>query len=91
MSYGPIRCKFNVGRLSVEVDLSKWDCNRESAHCHVCANGYRVGQVWLDSITFESGPSELSFREVNNVLRAIADHRYELNNAYENNRKYGSD
>lgn len=91
MSYGPIRCEFSVGRLIVKVDLSKWDCNREPAHCHVYVNGDRIGQVWLDSITFESIPNELSFREVNDVLRAIADHRYELNNAYENNRKYGSD
>lgn len=82
-----LRINYN---LQCEVDVKKDDCRRESAHCHVVRNGYRIAQVWLNPVRIESGHS-LDRSEVDVVYDFVSDHRYELEREYENNRMYGAD
>ena len=80
------------GNSGLEVDVSKWDCNREGPHCHITYNGKRIGQVWTSTITFkDSTPSELNGRQENLVLNFVRDHKYEIEEAYHYNAKYGAD
>lgn len=92
MSY-PQRASFSVPgtKYTLEVDVSKWDCNREAAHCHVCSGRDRIAQVWLSTCSFETIPSEISHNDRGRILSAVSDHRYELEAAYNNNRIYGAD
>ena len=82
-----LRINYN---LQCEVDRSKSDCNREPAHCHVTRNGYRVAQVWLNPVRIEYGHS-LDRSEYDLVYNFVSDHKYELMEEYERNRKYGAD
>lgn len=78
-------------KYHLEVDVGKWDCNREAAHCHVCSGRDRIAQVWLSTCSFERTPSEISHNDRSRILDAVSDNTYELNSAYEHNRKYGAD
>ena len=80
------------GNIGCEVDVTKWDCNREQPHCHITYNGKSFGQVWTSSITFERGiPDELSSRQANTVLDFVRDNRYEIEDVYNHNRTNGAD
>ena len=76
--------------LQYKFDQRKCDCNREPAHCHVTRNGIRVAQVWPNSVRIELDHS-LVYNEVDLVINAISNHRYELENEYEYNRLNGTD
>ena len=76
--------------LQIEVDYRKCDCNREAAHCHATWNGYRVAQVWLNSVYIQSGHS-LDRNEVDEVLQVVNNNSYELYREYEYNRENGAD
>lgn len=94
MAHGPIRYKFDIdSNISVVVDISKADCNQEPAHCHICFKKDRVVQVRLDDrLEYKKTPRcELNSDDINNAIREIAKHRYELIEVYENNRLYGAD
>lgn len=78
-------------KYHLEVDVSKWDCKREPAHCHVYAGSRRIAQVWLDSCTFEDIPREVSHNDQSRILDAVSSNRYELNSVYDYNRDYGAD
>ena len=82
-----IRVNYN---LQLEVDQRKCDCKKEPAHCHVTRNGVRVAQVWLDPVRIESGHS-LNHNEIDPVLDAVSENKYDLMSEYENNRLYGAD
>ena len=43
----PRTLKINLNEYGyyMELDVSKADCNRESAHWHLCKNGRRIGQI----------------------------------------------
>ena len=82
-----IRINYN---LQIEVDWKKDDCRREPPHCHITRNGIRVAQVWLNPVSIESGHS-LDRNEIDMVLSAVSDNRYDLEREYENNRNYGAD
>ena len=89
----PIRCEYSVPgtKYEIEVDLKKWDCNKEPAHCHVTDCGRRIAQVWLSSCLFEDTPRNVSFADQRRILDRVAEKKYELQNAYEHNRVYGAD
>ena len=75
----------------LEVDKSKWDCNRERAHCHVYnSKGARLAQVWLSSCTFKELPSDISNRDHSRILDTVSDYRWEIEDAYNYNRKFGA-
>lgn len=76
--------------LRIEVDQKKDDCRREPAHCHVTRNGVRVAQVWLSSVSIESGHS-LDRNEIDQVLDVVRSNRSSLEREYEYNRDYGAD
>ena len=80
------------GNIGCEVDVGKWDCNREGPHCHITYNGRRIGQVWTSTITFKDGtPSELNSRQVNKALDFVRDHCYEIEDVYKHNADHGAD
>lgn len=80
------------GNIGCEVDVRKWDCKREPAHCHITYNGRRVGQVWLSSVTFEDGiPSVLNHRQANAVFDFVYSYRYEMEEVYRENAISGAD
>ena len=73
----------------MEVDTRKSDCNRESAHWHLCQHGRRIGQI--------SAYGDWTSRpDVSSSIRKEAEDltsRYhsEIIAAYEHNRQNGSD
>ena len=73
------------------VDLSKWDCNREPPHCHVCKGRDRVAQVWLSSCSYKEEPREISHNQRQTVLNAVRENMYELKSAFNHNHDYGAD
>ncbi len=75
----------------LEIDVSKADCNKEKAHCHVTNGRSRIAQVWLDSCSFESIPSEISHNDCRRILDYVENNRYELKCVYEYNRINGAD
>ena len=76
--------------LQCEVDVSKHDCKREPAHCHISRSGRRIAQVWLSPVRIESG-HDLDRNEIDIVYDFVSDHCYELRKEYEYNSKYGAD
>lgn len=82
-----VRINYN---LQCEVDQRKCDCRREPAHCHVTRNGVRVAQIWLNPVSIESGHS-LDRNEIDMVLDAVSNNRYEFQREYEYNREHGAD
>ena len=90
---GPMRCSFSVPgtKYDIEVDLKKWDCNKEPAHCHVVDGSRRIAQVWLSSCLFEKEPRDVSFGDQRRILSTVEDHRYELKEAFDYNRDHGAD
>ena len=77
---------------SLEVDLTRYDCLKEKPHCHVCnSTGLRVGQVWLDSITFDSTPSKIANDDQNKILSTVHRSRQTLESAFLYNREHGHD
>ena len=76
---------------SIEVDVKKDDCRREAAHCHVCRNGRRVGQVFLSSCTFSSAPSDIPYSVQADILNYISRISSDIEYAYEYYRNYGAD
>ena len=76
----------------LEVELKKWDCNSDSAHCHVCnQKGSRFAKVILADALFSRVPDGLSYRELRQILDTVSANRHELEMAYEHNRAYGLD
>ena len=92
MSY-PERVSIPVSgtKYHLEVDVSKWDCNREPPHCHVASGRQRYAQVWLSNCRYEVEPRDISANDSKRILDAVSSNRYKLQSAYEHNAKYGAD
>lgn len=74
---------------SMEVDTRKSDCNRESAHWHLCLKGSRIGQIFTYG-TWASNPSvSSSIRKEAESL--TSSYRREIEDCYAYNRENGSD
>ena len=73
----------------MEVDTRKSDCNRESAHWHLCKNGRRIGQI-------SPYGSWTSYPDVSSSIRKEAEaltstYASDIVSCYEYNRENGSD
>ncbi len=73
----------------MEVDTRKSDCNRESAHWHLCQHGRRIGQI-------SAYGSWTSCPDVSSSIRKEAEEltdRYSsmIISTYDYNRENGSD
>ena len=74
---------------SMEVDTRKSDCNRESAHWHLCHRGSRIGQISVYG-TWTSTPSvSSSIRKEAESL--TSSYCREIEDCYAYNRENGSD
>ena len=74
----------------MEVDISKWDCNREGVHWHLCKNGQRIGQIWVPSITWKEIPpvSSSILKEAEKLTQIYSD---EIIDTYLYNKDNGAD
>lgn len=82
-----IRINYN---LQCEVDQKKSDCNSEPPHCHIIRNGVRAAQVWLNPIRIQTRHT-LSPSDVNEVIKFVAENKYELCEKYKYNAENGLD
>ncbi len=90
----PMRCSFKVPGTSytIEVDLRKWDCNREPPHCHLCdSHGSRIAQIWLNPCIFEEIPKSVSGNDESRILKSVEMHRDQIKETYEYNSMNGAD
>ena len=71
----PRTLKVNLNEYGyyMELDVRKDDCNRESAHWHLCKNGRRIGQISAYG-TWTSRPAESSsiIREAEELTRSYS-------------------
>ncbi len=87
----PRRYEQSLGSgYKLEVDVIRDDCRREPAHWHLCKNGRRVGQIWVDSCRFESTPSDVPRSIINEALRVTSRNSSEIKAAYKYNSENGS-
>lgn len=91
MSY-PERVNFWVFGTGyyIDVDISKAECTREPAHCHVTDGNRRIAKVWLSDYSFE-GAHEIASIDQKRILCAIDENRDTVEYAYNFNQKYGTD
>ena len=84
-----LKINLNEYGYYMELDVSKADCNRESAHWHLCKNGRRIGQISTYGI-WASYPAESSsiIREAEELTRQYSSIIEEY---YAHNRLYGAD
>jgi len=73
----------------MEVDTRKSDCNRESAHWHLCQHGRRIGQISAyGSWTSRPDVSSSIRKEAEDLTSSYCS---QIISTYEYNRSNGSD
>ena len=73
----------------MEVDTRKSDCNRESAHWHLCRHGSRVGSINVYGSWVQY--PDVDRRIKDEAERLTSRYSYEIREVYDHNRQFGSD
>ena len=78
------------GGYAVEVDLRRDDCKREPPHAHLTFRGRRVGQIWVETATFERIPYDVPNHIINDAIEIVEDNRWDIIEIYNYNKTYGA-
>lgn len=75
----------------MELDTSRWDCSRESAHWHLCKNGRRIGQISVYGSWTEYPSTDASASIIREAEQLTSRYSSEIRDGYEYNRVNGAD